>query len=284
MTFDDAIRILVFVIAAFLPPLLYLVWIRNTERYGKEPWGAMLKTFAWGAIIAVIIAIILSLILISIYQQGMERIYVSYGVRPTLDLLILSVVIAPFTEEFAKGIGVYTVRNDITEEEDGLIYGASCGLGFAATENLLYGVIAYLAGGWISFFTLIILRSIASALLHASASALMGYGIAKSLTIWERAGVLPYYLGAVGMHAAFNLLASMGVLYEANNPGDPNALYIHLFSLMIVIFFAVIAMGFIRRKIRSYDRSREYPVVRQLSTGREKTPDIQDRPQISRKS
>jgi RsiW-degrading membrane proteinase PrsW (M82 family) len=273
MTFDEAIRILIFVIAAFLPPLLYLIWIRNTERYGKEPWGAMLKTFAWGAIIAVFIAILLSLILISIYQQGIERIYVSYGVRPTLDLLILSVVIAPFTEEFAKGIGVYTVRNDITEEEDGLIYGASCGLGFAATENLLYGAIAYLEGGWISFFTLIILRSIASALLHASASAVMGYGIAKSMTIWERAGVLPYYLGAVGMHAVFNLLASLGVLYEANNPGDPYAIYMHLFSLMIVIFFAVIAIGYIRRKIKSYDRSREYPVVRQLSTGKEEQPD-----------
>lgn len=265
MTIDEAIRILVFVIAAFLPPLLYLVWIRNTERYGKEPWGAMLKTFAWGAIAAVFIAIILSLILINIYQQGMGRIYVSYGVRPTLDLLILSVVIAPFTEEFAKGIGVYTVRNEITEEEDGLIYGASCGLGFAATENLLYGVIAYLDGGWISFFTLIVLRSIASALLHASASALMGYGIAKSLTMWEKASIIPYYLGAVGMHAAFNLLASLGVIYEANNPGDPYAIYIHLFSLLVVIIFAVVAIGVIRSKIRSYDRSKEYPFMKRLS-------------------
>jgi RsiW-degrading membrane proteinase PrsW (M82 family) len=262
MTIDEALRILVFVIAAFLPPLLYLVWIRNTERYGKEPWGAMLKTFAWGAVIAVFIAIFLSLVLIYIYQQGIGRIYVSYGQNPTLDLLILSVVIAPFTEEFAKGIGVYTTRGDITEEEDGLVYGAACGLGFAATENLLYGVIAYVQGGWISFFTLIVLRSIASALLHASASAVMGFGIAKSLTIWEKASVLPYYLGAVGMHAAFNLLASMGVIFETNNPGDPNAIYIHLFSLLIVIFFAVIAIGVIRQKIRSYDRSKTYPYNR----------------------
>jgi RsiW-degrading membrane proteinase PrsW (M82 family) len=265
MTVDEIIRIIVFVLAAFLPPLLYLIWIRNTEKYGKEPWGAMLRTFIWGAVLGVIIAIFLSVILIYIYQMGMSRIYVSYGENPTLNLLILAVVIAPFTEEFAKGIGVYTARNEITEEEDGLVYGAACGLGFAATENLMYGLVAYLVGGWISFFTLIVLRSIASALLHASATAVTGYGIGKSLTIWEKASILPYYLGAVGMHASFNLLASLGVIYEANNPGNPLGIYVHLFSLMIVIFFAIAAIGIIRNKIMSYDRGKAYPYYRKIS-------------------
>jgi len=111
MTTEELIGIIIFVIAAFLPPILYMYWIRNTEKYGKEPWGAMIKTFLWGAITAVFIAIILSLILTYIYQIGIERIYVGYGQNPTLDLLIIAVVIAPFTEEFAKGIGVYSVRN-----------------------------------------------------------------------------------------------------------------------------------------------------------------------------
>jgi len=260
MSTDDIIKIIIFVVAAFLPPLLYLIWIRNTERYGKEPWGTMLKTFFWGAIIAVFIAIFLSLILLYIYQIGLSRIYVSYGQNPTLDLLFLAVIIAPFSEEFAKGLGVYTARNDITEEEDGLVYGAACGLGFAATENLMYGVIAFSQASWVGFFTLIIIRSIASALLHASATSMMGYGVGKTILWREKFNVLPYYLTAVGMHASFNFLASIGAIYESTyGPTDPYTYYAHIFSLLIVVFFAIVAIGLIRKKIKGFDKGKTYP-------------------------
>ena len=259
MTTDEVIRILIFVVAAFLPPVLYMIGIRNTERYGKEPWFPLIKTFIWGAVIAVFIAIILSVILIVIYQTGLESIpSISFlGDNPTFELIILSVVIAPFTEEFAKGLGVYSVRDQISEEEDGLVYGAVCGLGFSATENLLYGFVAYVVGGWSSFFALIIIRSIASTLLHASASSMMGYGVAKSLMWKEKASALPYYLAAVGMHASYNLLASMGIIYETTYGTDaPYTFSIHLFSLLIVIFFALVAAGLMRRKIRSLESGR----------------------------
>jgi RsiW-degrading membrane proteinase PrsW (M82 family) len=261
MSTDDIIRIIVFVVAAFVPPLLYLIGIRNTERYGKEPWKHLIKAFLWGAIIAVIIAVILGLLLVLIYQYGLDSIpSITYlGENATFELIILSVVIAPFTEEFAKGIGVYTVRDEITEEEDGLVYGAACGLGFSATENLLYGALAFVIGGWAGFFTLIIVRSIASTLLHASATSIMGYGIGKSL-IWEdRSSVFPYYMAAVGMHASFNLLASIGVIYESRyGASDPNAFYVHLLSLMVVIIFALVALGLIRTKIRSLEASKHH--------------------------
>src|SRR2546422_788662 len=61
--------LLILFIAAFALPLVYLVWIRNSPRYGREPWPTVLKTFAWGAVFSVIIAIILSVVFILLLGQ-----------------------------------------------------------------------------------------------------------------------------------------------------------------------------------------------------------------------
>src|SRR5438552_782560 len=49
--------LLILFIAAFALPLVYLVWIRNSPRYGRKPWPTVLQTFAWRAVFGVIIAI-----------------------------------------------------------------------------------------------------------------------------------------------------------------------------------------------------------------------------------
>ena len=71
-------------------------------------------------------------------------------------------------------------KKEITELEDGLIYGAVAGLGFSATENLFYGY-SFLSEGLAVFLILIIIRSFGGCLLHASATALTGYGYGKSI-------------------------------------------------------------------------------------------------------
>jgi len=105
------IAILIFF--SFLPPIAYMVWIRNTERYGREPWSQVVKTFIWGAVFAVIIAIILSFVLVYLFQKSAERVYISVGENPTLELIVLAMVIAPLAEELANGIGVYTASRTI---------------------------------------------------------------------------------------------------------------------------------------------------------------------------
>ena len=47
---------------AFIPAYGYLRSIRNSEKYGKEPWEALRIAFVWGAISGVFLAIILSAI------------------------------------------------------------------------------------------------------------------------------------------------------------------------------------------------------------------------------
>lgn len=232
----DILNIIVIFIMAFLPSIIYIKWIRNVEYYQREPWKKIAKTFIYGATAAVFIAVLLYAIMISILEMSFGREYEIE--KNTLDFLILAIIIAPFLEEYAKARGVKYAGEDLDEVEDGLIYGASCGLGFASTENLLYEAIAYYEGGLVLLFATFFLRTISSALLHASATSLTGYGIARSVVEGRsKLIIVPYYLGAVLMHSFFNLLASIGKWY----------------SLIFAVFFAILAVEFMRHKVHQLD-------------------------------
>jgi len=158
------IELIFLVFMSFLPPLIYMVWIRNSEKYNRERWWPIILCFLWGASIAVIAAIILELILG--FSLGMS-------IQDDNILgLVTVIVIAPFAEELTKPLALRlkSVKKEIDELEDGLIYGAVAGLGFSATENLFYGS-SFLSKGLIVFFILIIMRSFGGCLLHASATA-----------------------------------------------------------------------------------------------------------------
>src|SRR5438132_458623 len=124
--------LLILFIAAFALPLVYLVWIRNSPRYGREPWPTVLKTFAWGAVFSVIIAIILSVVFILVLGQiqSLNDFFARRFQDPSTALGAL--VVAPIVEEAAKGVGATAGRPQTQSKTDGLVYGAAAGLGFSA--------------------------------------------------------------------------------------------------------------------------------------------------------
>jgi len=224
------------VFMSFLPPLIYMVWIRNTEKYHRERWKPILLCFLWGASIAIIAAVILEVILgfslaISIHDSSMIP-------------LLTVIVVAPIAEEFTKPLALRlkSVKKEIDELEDGLIYGAVAGLGFSATENLLYGA-SFFSKGLLVFFILIIMRSFGGCLLHASATAWTGYGYGK--TIMKHTSLLrtiPYFALAIFLHGFYNLLVTfdgIGVLS----------------GLILAFTLVLISIILVRRKISSLDES-----------------------------
>ncbi len=232
--------------AAFIPSLVYLVWIRNTERYGREPYGRLLKIFAYGAVLSVVIAVVLEFLLTTLMDQSFGRVSDLLGRNPSVQSLILALVIAPFVEEFTKSMGVLRYRRFISDIEDGLIFGAAAGLGFAATENLLYESNAYFSDGTQAFIVTAVIRSLSSALLHASASSIVGLGIARSTR--EGRSWAPYYLAGVLMHASFNLAASFGALYEPTLGSSG-----YLIGLGAATLLAIAGIVAVRAKIKSLD-------------------------------
>jgi RsiW-degrading membrane proteinase PrsW (M82 family) len=221
---------------AFLPALLYVVWIRNTERYNRERWIPIIICFLWGASVAIIATLILGSVLQITLATSIEKI--------NMIGLSTAVVIAPIVEEFIKpfALRTKTVKREINELEDGLIYGAVAGLGFSATENLFYGY-EFLSEGLMIFLVLIIIRSFGGCLLHASATALTGYGYGKALIKGKSIiRVFPYYLLAVFAHGLYNFLVS----YE---------FYGLISGLFVALLFVAFSIRLIRNKIIKLDLS-----------------------------
>ena len=247
---------LVLILFAFLPPIIFVIWFRNAERVEREPWSQVFRAFGWGAFIGVIVAIILSVILAAILLGAGTLLlrHVHVGLVEALDtqlnlsLLILLVVVAPVTEEFAKGLGVFRVQRHINEVEDGVVYGAAAGLGFAATENVAYGAIAFAAAGLEASLVLIGVRSFSSALLHAAATGTFGYGVAARKLIPSKT-LLPFYLLAVLMHGIYNLFAGLGEVF-VQDIGEVAA----AIGLIAAVALALLAIGLARSTIARYDQ------------------------------
>jgi RsiW-degrading membrane proteinase PrsW (M82 family) len=212
---------------AFLPPLVFLVWVRNHEKSQREPMSAVLGTFVYGGSLGIVVA--LALILLLDYSLGAEV---------AGENLLSLVVFAPILEEVAKGLGLWFVRHRIRELEDGIIYGAAIGLGFGATENLLYGLQGLQDSGVAFAATTIGFRVFSSVLLHAGSTALLGYGFAR-MTLQRKGFVvlLPYLLLAILQHAMYNFLVSPQILW----------------SFSAAVIMVLIVTGLLRREIRRLD-------------------------------
>jgi RsiW-degrading membrane proteinase PrsW (M82 family) len=232
-------EIILLFILAFIPAIIYVIWIRNTEKYNRERWIPIFICFLWGATVAIIASIILELVLeislvISINSENL------FG-------LSTAIIIAPFAEELIKPFALRTkiVKREIKELEDGLIYGAVAGLGFSATENLFYGY-SFLNDweeGIIFFIIFMLIRSFGGCLLHASATALTGYGYGKTLinrTSWLR--IIPYFIIAVFAHATYNFLVSYDIFGAVT-------------GLLLALLLVYISIRLIRSKIRNLDLS-----------------------------
>jgi len=235
------------VAAAFVPAIIYLLWIRSAEIYEREPLSSIGGVFAYGLIVSLGLAFILEVVAAILLDS------LTLG---TMDLrvqnIVIAVVLAPVIEELTKLTGVFAISRRLTEPENGLVYGAAVGLGFAFGENMLYYADS-LTDGIELFVITVIARTITSTLLHTSASAISGFGVSRSLYLLSRFGALgswlPYYLGAVAIHSAFNILATVGsdILPDASAQ-------ISLIALFLSVVLVWTTARYIRRKIVELDR------------------------------
>lgn len=241
---DVSFLFLVF-LAAFTPSLLALIWLRSMVRGRKESWDYLLLTFAFGSAVAAAAALLIELTATYLLLDPLIREYELLALDPSAVSFITIIIMAPLVEEYVKALGVKRYSRYMWRPRNGLVFGAAAGLGFAATENFLYESTAYMADGAQAFVTLAIMRSISSTLMHASATSIAGYGIARSKTYdgsW-----LPYLGLAVLIHAVFNLFASFGELFSDTYGEGAGSIGL-IFSILLVI----VALLFIRSRLRGY--------------------------------
>jgi protease PrsW len=190
--------------------------------------------FIWGATIAVVA---------SFFLENIFELPFTYSLSTAeMTPFLAAIVIAPVIEEFTKPLALRlkSVRYNLDEIEDGLIYGAVAGLGFSATENLLYGY-SFLSEGIVAFLILMAVRSFGSCLLHASATALTGYGYGKTVMRHSSLfGVLPYFILAIFLHGFYNFLVSYELVGVIS-------------GLFLAFLFVIIAITIIQNRIRTLD-------------------------------
>jgi RsiW-degrading membrane proteinase PrsW (M82 family) len=247
----------ILVLAALLPALVYLIWVRESERLGREPWSLLLKLFLFGALGATVVAAVLELVIVDVGTAVSQKYpgpeFGFLNGNSTLGTFFLVLVVAPFVEEALKASGVVQYRASMRRLADGPVFGAAVGLGFGFFETLLYGLGAFLTGGLVAGIALILVRSISSVLLHGSSTAMFGRGYASSIYERQTGATGAYYLLAVAMHASFNALASLGAIVTVLGFSNSIGTYADLVGLLAAIGFAIAAMEHVRTVIARSD-------------------------------
>lgn len=197
------------VLLSFVPAFCYASVVYWIDRYEKEPKRLLLGVFLWGAIVAVIGALIWS---------GLFELSVYLFLGPTYVDLVGSSVIAPVVEESVKGLAVLIIflvfRPEFDTILDGIVYAAVTALGFAATENVLYLYTAgYGTGGYAGLFTLFVMRVLLGGWNHAVYTSFTGIGLAASRlsrhTFVKVVAPVTGLLLAMGAHSLHNTLVTL---------------------------------------------------------------------------
>jgi protease PrsW len=226
-------------VAAVVPMVGFLAAIWWMDRYDREPIWLITLTFSWGAIGAIFLGILGSLILMVPLGIGLAQWGAAADVDTTGMLDQLSpVLIAPLAEEPAKAIVLLAVifSRHFDNMTDGFVYGAAAGLGFGMTENFLYFITV--VDDPLAWGGTVVIRTFYSAVMHATATAMVGacLGFARFRGLFWLAGAGVVGLGAGGaIHAAWN-----GLITGAQWYGHPE-----LFWFDILMLPAVVAAVFV---------------------------------------
>lgn len=192
---------------ALVPLAALLLAIRWVDRWEPEPRAAMWFAFAWGAGVAVVVALVTN--------TFAQLAFVQAGLDEVSALGATAVVVAPLVEESAKGLGVLVIflawRRHVDGPVDGLVYAATVATGFAIVEDVLYFAQAHAYGE--SVAVVFALRALFSPFAHLMFTACIGLALGwaarRGGPTWVWAGLLGW-VGAVALHALWNGAAMLG--------------------------------------------------------------------------
>jgi RsiW-degrading membrane proteinase PrsW (M82 family) len=241
---SESFKFLVTVVVLAIPAFFYSWLIRSVDRFEKEPTLWVVFAFLWGALPAVIAAIVFQLILgipIAIFAG-----------RDTLAAEFLGAAVsAPVTEEILKGMAVaiiyLTRRREFDGWVDGIVYGGVAGFGFAYVENILY--LMNLTDTWAEWLQLLILRTVVFGGLHGGWSALVGIGF--GLARYRTNPFLKILCISGGLLAAiFGHLVHNGALTLAEASGGATILLVFINYGALILFLGLLwfVAGFVERR------------------------------------
>ncbi len=209
------------ILAASLIPPLFLLWkVYEHDKIEKEPFGLLLTIFLFG-----MVSTLPAGLLESAGMLVLNRIIPQSGNTRLFNLIFYFIVVGG-AEELVKffAMKIPTWKNpEFDYVFDGVIYGVTASLGFAALENVLYVLDTGLTTAGVRAWTAIPL--------HCITGIFMGhyYGVARAADMWaDRRALIPMLI-----HGAYDFIAT-----------DESEILIFAFLVYIVIldFFALRAL------------------------------------------
>ncbi len=241
--------IFVSLIVAVTPMVAMLIFIWWVDRYDREPLKYVFGAFLWGGFGAIALSILGT-------DAGIRMLG---GIVNTTEFDFPAVVLAPFIEEFMKGLVViFLLRmRQFDNVTDGLVYGAASGLGFGMTENFMYFTQFAGSAPGFEWLNLLFIRSMMTANMHCAASATFGAGISKlkdgGKNPWMSVG--GFYLLAVFLHATWNFLVT-----------SRSEAYWGIAVLILIIYIIFIFVIYVRG-IMGERKQREVVLVEEFDLG-----------------
>jgi protease PrsW len=203
-------ELLIAALGGLVPTVVYVSFIWWLDRYEKEPVWLLALAFAWGAVPAAIVSVIVEVIV----DAGIVAV-AGDGLLSTLATASIS---APLVEESAKGIAlaalVLFLRREFDNVLDGIVYGAMIGFGFALTENVFaYFLPILLQEGINAGLTNIFMRTVVFGFNHAFWTGITGAALGYARLAPGRASRLLVppagWLLAVVLHGVHNTGATL---------------------------------------------------------------------------
>ena len=238
MTLIDIIALVGALLASTILLVAVVAAVWWFDRYDREPLHLVVGVFCWGALAAPVLAVV-----------GSSALAAGLGFDPA----VMAVWIGPLVEESAKAFGVILVvilSKEFDNPTDGLVYGTAAGLGFAATENLVYTLadVGHSALG--GTLLLVLIRTALAAGIHAVSSATFGgfLGFAYlsrkrgERVIWLIVGLI----GAISIHAGWNFML---VQMESAGGAIPVARWFVTVPILYALYFLGL-VGFLQSEQR----------------------------------
>ncbi|MEM8545770.1 MAG: PrsW family intramembrane metalloprotease [Cyanobacteria bacterium P01_H01_bin.119] len=242
------VKLLVTALILLIPAWIYTSLVRSADRYEKEPVAYLIYAFLWGAVPAVIFALIL--------QIGLSLpVALFLGADSLGAQLVETSIGAPVTEEFLKAIAVAIIyiskRREFDGWVDGMVYGAMAGFGFAYVENILYLMGTASTEEWITLF---VLRTIVFGGLHGFWTAIVGIGFGFARYMANPLGRVITVLGALLIAMVLHLIHNGAVVLVEATAGVSFLVALLNYGVLLVVMLLLwwVAARVDRAKLRTY--------------------------------
>ena len=235
----DVIRgVTIAILAGLVPTLAYTGALFWFDRYEKEPARLLAAAFAWGAIPALLVAIVVRIFFeLPPELAGQEAVEaMRFG------------LVSPLVEEALKGAAVLYIahryRREFDNVLDGIIYGAMVGFGFAMTGNIVSYLGSFLLRGFAGLTETIVLLGVLYALNQAMYTSIFGAGLGYARLSPSRVKRISVPALTFALAVLMNGLHSYALRYAAGL----NAITLILTWLSVLVLIAVMAWSLRRQR------------------------------------